>query len=393
MLTGSKTSNLPLLLPWGIAILPSLKLLLQRPFATVIVCLIAVFASFLPSAVLNAHFSGDWSGTALEADKPHGNVILRTAANIALLGVINLNPPVFPESDQWNRFVQKELPKNLNLRLHETLTEPPAAEFWTYQMQTEENTGLGFGVMVLLLISTVFAVVTSGKSFPLRFHSPDTLWRTSIIITPWISALALLSQSEVAPIGRIFASYYILMLPLLLRCPGHERLVKRAGWCFAVFVVFAAAALLLVISPARPLFPAKTVLNHIAAGHSNSKLLARIDEVYSVYRERNHAFAPALGVLPSGLKTLGFVTYDDPETSLWQPYGSRRIVHVCPDDSAAYLRGEGIEYILAKPSLFGTQFPEFNDWLGQVNGRLAQKIQLNLRADSGASDWYLVKLN
>jgi hypothetical protein len=393
LLTSSKTSNLPLLLPWGIAILPSLKLLLQRPIAIAIVCLIAVFASFLPSAVLNAHFCGDWSGVSLEGDKPHGNVVFRTAANIALLGVINLNPPVFPQSDQWNRFVQKELPKNLNLRLHETLAEPPASEFWAYQMQTEENTGLGFGVVVLLLISTVFAAAHPGKLFLFRSYSPDNLWRTGIIISPWISTLALLSQSEVAAIGRLLASYYILLLPLLLVCAGHERLVKKTWWRFAVSIVFAIAALLLIISPARPLFPVGTMLGNIESHHSESKLLERIKEVYSVYRDRNHAFAHVLTALPPGLKALGFVTYDDPETSLWQPYGSRRIIHVCPGDNAVDLKKEGVEYILAKPSLFGTQFPPFNDWLARVNASLVQKITLNLRAENGPNNWYLLKLN
>jgi hypothetical protein len=393
MLTSAKTSNLPLLLPWAIAILPSLKLLLQRPIATAIVCLMAIFASFLPTAILNAHFCGDWSGVSLEADKPHGNIVFRTAANIVLLGVINLNPPVFPEADQWNRFVQKELPKNLNLRLHETLTEPAAAEFQTNQMQTEENTGLGFGVTVLLLISAVFAAAHSGKSFLLRFYPFDSLWRTGIIITPWISTLALLSQSEVAPIGRLLASYYILLLPLPLTCLEHEYLVKRTWWRCASYFVFALAALLLVILPARPFFPAGAVLGKIQAHNPGSKLLARAEEVYAVYRDRNDAFAPALNALPPGLKTLGFITYDDPETSLWRPFGSRHIIHVCPDDSAGYLKAEGVEYILAKADLFGTQFPGFDVWLAKVNGRLVKKMQLNLRAATGANDWYLIQLN
>ncbi len=391
MLTAVKTSNLPLLLPWAIAIFPSLRLFLQRPLATVVICVICIFGSFLPSAVLNARFGGDWSGTAAESDKPHGNLFFRTAANVVLLGVLNLSPPVFPEADRWNSFVQKKLPANLNLRLHETLTEPGAAEFKVPEMQLEENAGLGFGVTLLLLISV--AVTQREKLFSPPLHSGEALWRTGIIVTPWISAFALLTQSEVYPIGRILAPYYLLLLPLLLVPSGHEKLVKKIWWHFAAFIVFAMAGLLLIISPARPLFPVKTVLNHIETGHSNSKLLARINEVYSVYRDRNHAFEPALEALPPGLKTLGFITYDDPETSLWQPFGSRRIVHVCPDDNAAYLKGEGVEYILAKPSLFGTQFPEFNDWLAGVNARLVQKIQLNVRADSGVSDWYLVELN
>jgi hypothetical protein len=393
MLTSSKTSNLPLLLPWGIAILPSLKLLLQRPIATAIVSLIAVFASFLPTAVLNAHFSGDWSGTALEADKPHGDLVFRSAANIALVGIVNVTPPVFPEAGRWNSFVQKKLPPNLNVRLHETLIEPEAAEFKAQEMQIEENAALGFGVTVLLLISVASAVAHRRKFFSLSFYPAESLCRTCIIITPWISTFALLTQSEIYAIGRILAPFYILLLPLLLLPSGHELLVKKVWWRCAVFVVFVMAALLLIISPARPLFPVRTVLSNIESHHSDSKLLARVKEVYSVYRDRNHAFAPALDALPPRLKILGLVTYDDPETSLWQPYGSRRIIHVCPSDSAADLKAEGVEYILAKPSLFGTQFPGFDDWLAGVNARLVQKIQLNLRADNGVNDWYLVKLN
>ena len=392
LLTSAKTGNIPLLLPWAMAILPSLKVILQRPVATVGVCIIALVASFLPTAVLNYRFCHDWSGLSLENIQTQPDLPLRTVSNLALITVLNLAPPVFPEADRWNHAVQKAIPADLSLRLHQALVEPPAAELKAPEMQMEENAALGFGVTLLLLIS-VAAATFHGKIFPLSFHSSEALWRAGIIITPWISTFALLTQSEVYPVGRILAPFYILLLPLLLLPSGHELLVKKIWWRFAAFIVFIMAAVPLFISPARPLFPAETVLNNIKASHSDSKFWARVEEVYSVYRDRNHAFAPALKTLPPGLKTLGFVTYDDPETSLWHPFGSRQIIHVCPGDSATYLKGEGVEYILAKPGLFGTQFPEFNNWLASVNARLAQKIQLNLRADSGASDWYLIELN
>ena len=70
VMTSAKTSNLPLLLPWAIALLPSLKLILRRPLWTVAVCVLALVASVLPSMVLNQKFSGDWSG----AELAHGNV-------------------------------------------------------------------------------------------------------------------------------------------------------------------------------------------------------------------------------------------------------------------------------------------------------------------------------
>jgi hypothetical protein len=393
LLTSAKTGNIPLLLPWAIAILPSLKIILQKPLATGAICIIALFASFLPTAILNYDFCHDWSGLSLENIQTHPNLPLRTVSNIALITVLNLAPPVFPEANRWNDTVKRAIPADLSSRLHQTLVEPPAAELQAPEMQMEENAALGFGVTVLLLMSVVGAVSYRRKFFPFPLDSAETLWKAGVIVTPWISTFALLTQSEVYPIGRILAPFYILLLPLLLVSPGHEPLVKKIWWRFAVFIVFVMAALLLIISPARPLFPVRTVLNHIETHRSDSKLLARISEVYSVYHDRNHAFAPALDALPPGLKVLGFVTYDDPETSLWQPYGSRRIVHLCPNDTAADLKARGIEYILAKPSLFGTQFPAFDDWLARLNARLVQKIPLNIRAESGVTDWYLVKLN
>lgn len=392
LLTGAKTGNMTLLLPWAIAILPSLKLVLQRPFVTAAVCLMAVFASFLPTAALNRHFCGDWSGLNLENLQSHGDLPLRTAANIVLVGVLNLTPPVFPEADRWNQFVQRVLPADLQSRLLQTFTEPQAAKLQTTQMQIEENAGLGFGV-TLLLLASVIAAGFRGKAFTARFNSDDVLWRAAIVFSPWISTLALLSQSEVYPIGRILAPYYPLLLPLLLAPAGHESLVKKIWWRATAFMVFAMAAGLLIISPARPLFPVQTILERVQPAHPNSKALARVVEVYSVYRERGNAFAPVLAILPPDLKTLGFVSYDDPETSLWLPFGSRRIVHVTPNDSASYLKAEGVEYILVKDDAFGKWFPGFDDWLKTVNGAVVQKIQLNLRASGTSRDWTLVKLN
>jgi hypothetical protein len=391
LMTSVKFSNLPLLLPWAIAILPSFKILFQKPVATFLVCLVAAFASFLPKAVLNEYFCHDWSGVSLEYDQPHGSTALRTAGNIALVAILNLTPPVFSQADQWNGFVQKTLPASLKLRLLQTFTELPAAELQTTQMQIEENAGLGFGVIPLLFVSVIFAV--RHRANTPCIHSRDTLWRSAVILSPWISTLVLLSRSEVYPIGRILAPNYLLLLPLLLAPAGHAPLVKKTWWRVSAFVVFAMAAGLLIISPPRPLFPVQTILGKIQPAHPDSKLLARVEEVYSVYHDRGHAFAPVLDLLPTGLKVLGLISYDDPEASLWQPFGSRRIIHVCPDDSAAFLKAEGVEYILAKDNMFGNKFPAFDDWLKTVNATVVQKIQLNLRASGGSRDWTLVKLN
>ncbi|HEV2330970.1 MAG TPA: hypothetical protein VGY56_19485 [Verrucomicrobiae bacterium] len=394
LMTAAKTSNLPLLLPWGIAILPVLKTILQRPVATAAVCVVACFASFLPTAIANQYFCRDWSGLSLEALEEHGSLPTRLGVNTVYTAFCNLTPPVFPEADKWNSFVQREIPLRLIDKLQENFTEIGPARLLAPQMQTEEWAGLGFGVTLLAATSALVAVILCRKSFfQFRFRSFDDLSRTGIVLSAWVAAFALLSQSEVTPIARIMAPYYILLLPLLLRAPIHEQLLKKIWWRASAFIVFALAAGLLVISPARPLFPVGHLLEKLQTEHSNSRSRARIQEVYSVYRDRNHAFAPALAVLPPNEKVLGMVTYDDPEAALWQPFGSRRVVCVKPDDTAAWLKSQGVQYILARSTLFGEQFPDYDDWARKTDARLVRKIKLNIRADTGPLDWYLLKLN
>lgn len=395
LLTGAKTGNMTLLLPWAIAILPCLKFFLRRPIATVSVCIVSIFASFLPNAFFNARFcNGDWSGLASENIKAHGHIVFRTVANTVLITILNATPPVFPEANRWSSFVQKTIPPKLNLKLQQALTEPEAVSLSAPEMQMEENAGLGFGLVVLTVVSVLAAAAQGGRPFfKIQFHPAEALWRTGIVLSPWISLLALLSQSEVYPIGRIAAPYYLLLLPSLLASPFHEQLVKKIWWRVAAFIVFFVAGALLVIVPARPLFPAAAIFEKIHTTHPNSKLLARIAEVYAVYHNRGDAFAPARDILPPGLKVLGFITYDDPETSLWFPLGSRTIFHVRPDDSPDYLKGQGVEYILAGSDTLKKHFPDLNDWLKKMNAQVVQTTQLNLRAAEGPTDWYLIKLN
>jgi hypothetical protein len=213
-------------------------------------------------------------------------------------------------------------------------------------------------------------------------------------LAPVISLLALFSQSHMCIIARLIISYYLPILPVLLVGPAQEWLVQQRWWRAAAGVVFAIAAGLLIVSPSRPLFPVQTVLAALQNHEAGSHRLARAEEVYRVYRERNDSFAPARATLLPGVQVLGLTMFDEPETSLWRPFGSRRIEHVCPDDTAAELKARGVEYILVRPDVFGRLFTgSLDDWLQRMHAEAVQKIRLNLRASVGFVDWQLVKLN
>jgi hypothetical protein len=389
MMTSVKTSSLPLLLPWAVAILPSFKLIFPRPLKTFAVCLLALFASVLPTIILNAAHSGDWSGAGLNRSGTNNQIALRTGANVILITIQNLVPPVFPLANEWNRDIQKIIPAGLTSRLHQTMTEREAAEFTLDELQMEENAGLGFGVSLLLLASIVAARFAGQKKVSeCQRNNRDSTGLLCVRWSPFISLFALMTQYGLSVFCRILTPYYALLLPALLTGAGHERLLKKCWWRAAAYAVFFIAGSLLVVSPARPLFPIETIL----AKMPNAP--ARVREVYTVYHERNDAFAPARAILPPDVKVLGMTTFDDPETSLWRPFGSRRIEHVCPADTSAYLKSRGIEYILVRNEAFGKWFSgSLDDWLKKMKAQVVLKFQLNLRAAQGPMDWYLVKLN
>jgi hypothetical protein len=381
MMTACKLSNLTLLLPWVLALLPSARFALRWPARTAAVCALSLAASVLPTAVENYRHTGDWTGMAAEQPNMARAPVFKTGVNVGLAAVQNLVPPVFPWANRWNRTMDEKLPPGLIARLDRTM-ESSASGIHVEQMQIEENAGLGFGASALLLASVVAAFFARPKNF-----GGGSPWLAFVRWSPFVSLLVLLSQSNLYAVARLLTPYYALLLPALLAFGGHEQLVKKCWWRAAAFAVFVLAALPLVFSPARPLFPVQTILSRMR--HPPE----RAQTVYSVYRGRNDGFAPARAALPPGLKVLGLITFDDPETSLWRPFGSRRVVHVRPEDTAADLNRNGVEYVLVKPeALQGWFHCSLDDWLKRMNAQVAAKIPLNLRASAGPLDWYLVQL-
>ena len=105
-----------------------------------------------------------------------------------------------------------------------------------------------------------------------------------------------------------------------------------------------------VLNPARPLWPALTVLRHVEQRWPDRPIFARAALVYGVYRDRPDYLAPLRSSLPAEVRTLGFLaTGDDAEWSLWRPIGSRQVVDLrgladprLGDVDAVVVRADGI---------------------------------------------------
>jgi hypothetical protein len=394
LITSAKSSSLPLLLPWALALLPSWRLVFRWPLRLAAVAVLAVFASFLPTAILNAHFCHDWSGVKSEGTPIVNDPPLRLANNLVLVAEQNLTPPVFPWAGQWNEAVKRAIPAGLEQRLLQAYTEPDAATYKTEFMQMEEGAGLGLGVTLLVCASLAAALRQTGRAaFRWDFGSREAGWLTLLRWSPVVALLVLLSQSALFAIARILTPYYALLLPAVLAGLAQERLVRQTWWRAAAAVVFLLALLLVVITPPRPLFPVKSVLSVFPVDTAAPAVIQKARRVYNVYQSRNEAFAPVLSRLPPDLKILGLFTYDDPETSLWRPFGSRRIEHVCPEDTAADLHRRGIEYVLIPRLKLEQMFHcPAEAWVHRVGGTVVDVIPLDIRAGSGPQEWWLVRL-
>ena len=197
-----------------------------------------------------------------------------------------------------------------------------------------------------------------------------------------------MARSGLSTPARYLTPFYLFILAPILTSAGAELLVRKRRWRSVALATFSLAALLLVLSPPRPLWPARTVLRAAGAETSSNKLLQRAWNVYSVYAQRRDVFRPVREVLPPDLKTLGLAAFNTPEASLWLPFGSRRILHIRENDTAEITRARGIEYVLVNP----VTVRDTSAWLQRFNAEVVRKIPLQVTVRNEPVEWLLVRL-
>jgi hypothetical protein len=394
-LTSTKVSNLPLLLPCAIVVLPHLRLLLRRPVATLLLVCLAALVSILPSAALNTYYSGDWSGLAVEHSVIEMKHPLVGIWGNTLLLLKNLAPPIFPLARWWNQSALSVLPQ--------TIVAPMVANFepgfhTLGELPTEDAAGLGFGVSALLIISLLAAWVVRPAGKPAR--QPDAsrgllprVLRAAVLLAPWVSLLAYFVKSAMMDLQRHLAAYYPLLLPLLLLGAGQAAIVRRRWWQGFALVVMLLAALVLVLVPGRPLWPAQKVLSRLLAWKPDQPLLVRAFKVYSIYDIRSDPLANVRALLPPGLSVVGFLgTPDDIDISLWRPFGRRQVKHILLSDSPEQIRQRQIHYVVVGELNLQENQTTLTDWQKRTGAELVASTTATMSVSQGPHSWYLVRL-
>jgi hypothetical protein len=448
LLTGAKPSNLPLLLPWALVFVASGAWRVTRTatFPSLVtrhapLLLVAAAVSFLPTAILNAHFLGDWSGLSVErAGMAMKNPAVGVWGNAALLLLDNFTPPLFPFAGWWNAHALAALPHFISAPLTANFEQ---GFLWLGELPTEDWAGLGFGLSVLLAVSVAAgwmmrraAHLTGGKvdgrrsgetapddsrieqlsRYPLtrRDATLSPAWSGGegrgegalrirgtgipvelcrlVALAPWISLLAYGMKSGMNSPARLIAPYYPLLLPLLLVGAGQSQIVRRRWWRALAGGVVVLAFIVLILTPDRPLWPAQKILSGLAARHPNSHLISRALEVYSVYAQRSDPLADVRPLLPPNLKAVGFIgAEDDCDISLWLPLGSRRVEHFLLSDPPELFRQKHIEYVVLGGLNLQLRGTTLDAWRQKTGAELVARTNATLKVSEGPQEWFVVR--
>ncbi len=436
LLTSAKSSNLPLILPGLVALASVVGLWLKSVWGRdgmvaqrtrdrqmgsgrrgngrrwigvgilAGVGAIGVLASFVPTAVLNARYAGEWTGYHAEgrvfmATDP----VVATAGNSFMIAVQNLAPPIMPFAMAWNRHALQLFPAGFRAKLLANMEEG----FWEVrEIVAEERAGLGFGIAVLLIVSLAAGCFfwranrSREGSRAYWWSSPRAKWAghrspwmTALLWSPYVSLAAYMAKCGVNAGARLISPYYVLLFPALLRMGNQAWVVRQRWWHRAALGVFALALVVLITIPGRPLWPAQTVLKWGHLHWPNNGTIARAQDVYGVFARRNDGMGPLRRYLPRGTRKIGAISYlPDAITAMWKPFGSRSVEYVIPGDTRESLAARGIEYVVVRndlvPRFFGKSLER---WLESVGGEVIGRETLHLYVwDAGEREWSVVRV-
>jgi hypothetical protein len=411
LLTGAKASNLPLLLPWAIVIFPLVPLLRRKPIATALVVLLAAAVSFLPTAILNVHYLGDWSGLSIErTGMAMKNPVVGVWGNALLLLLGNFTPPLFPFAGWWNAHALAALPHFISAPMIANF-EPGFLSLG--ELPTEDWAGIGFGLSVLLAVSVIGSFgIRRLKHSTFNIQQPTSnsrqpggtlsvecsalnveCWMFPLLrLAPWIALLAYTMKSGMVTPARLIAPYYPLLLPLLLAGAGQSQIVRRRWWRALAGGALVLAFVVLILTPDRPLWPAQTILSGLAARHPNQHLISRALDVYTVYAKRSDPLADVRALLPKDAQTVGFIgAEDDCDISLWLPLWSRRVEHFRLSDPPERFRQARVEYAVVGGLNLQLRGTTLDAWLQKTGAEVVASTNATQKVSEGPQAWHMVR--
>ena len=333
LLTNTKQSNMPLGLLWLVAALPGTGMALRRPFATLAVTVMGLMVSVIPVVAQNLSHTGNWMGwPRAEQTWIPQYPLVAVVANTGLVSLHNLLPPFLPFSNRWNA-----LATVFGDRFDPYLR---GFEFFGQMPKVFDEASAGLGPCLMVLAVAAWFLRSKGEKAGGRGAPAWLKWSMAALM------LLFLAKMGCRQPARYLAAYYPFLVVLFVAGGPHAQIVRRRWWQFAAMASIGCSVLLLALSKQRPVLPTPGMAGWLAA-HSpvGGKFFAR----WQTKLEDSLALGDHLVPFQPWLKdaqVVGYAAYTIGELKLWEPYGSRRVVHVLNGDSPALLRAQGIRWLV-----------------------------------------------
>lgn len=387
LLTGVKASNLPLLLPLVWALWPVRRLLPKRPFGSVVVLLVTVLISFVPTAALNQYYAGNWGGDPSNIEKVQlRNPVAGIVGNGLQLILQSLEPPFLPLAHTAEVWVWNEFPEGVREYLNRNF---PRFGVGFRELPQEESAGVGIGILAAAVVSIYAWNYSRGE----KWSRANPARRRGIAIgtLTWAALFVFMTKLGSESTSRLVAAYYPLMLLPLLLNRGQDNLVRDRLYN-ALGVLSGIVALgAVILTPSRPLWPAQSFFAWGEETFPQSAFMQHAARVFTVYHDRNDLFAAVRQSIPESVETIGLIEEnDDAEASLWRPYGHRRVVHLWKDGRC---QDRNVQWVVVKNSMIGGGTAEgFKQWLDRNGGTLVSQQPITEKVSHGSEIWSVVRL-
>lgn len=241
-------------------------------------------------------------------------------------------------------------------------------------MLIEEGASLGLFATIAMLVGIVIAWRKKVKGRAVVLFSLCAMMLAVFITTP-------------GTLGRSFIGFFVIMLPFAftgLASAPHGLLKVGGVLCLCMGV------LTIVINPACPLWPVKTVAEYVPHAGLKSKMLE-----YAHYSKRHTGAEKISALIPAEEQVVGAQIADgEVSVGFWKPFESGRVVKFYPRElNLDRLKSDGVKYLIVKD--YGSFLDENglpSSVLKRVHGEIAATIHHTSYMQKGPEPWFLVKV-
>jgi hypothetical protein len=383
LMTGTKASNIPLLLPLGLCIIPLGSILIAKPIRIILAVIIVGLVSFLPTAFMNLHYAGDWSGDPSNSEKMKlSDPFAGLGGNALQLLEGAFSPSVFPNAKKWTTACERMIDQ---APLSAIKAHYPRFTLSVGELATEEGAGLGPGILILCLVALVFALMPG--------HGQGITGRAMVFgMLCWVAILAFMAKLGSESAARLAAPYYAGLVVPFIAFRSHEALARRRWWRYLAVLCCLSVLPAVIFSPSRPIFPTSKLIEFAGKTSLPTKLLDRLAAVYAVYGKRSDSLALVREHIPKECRVIGFAGKgNESEYSLWKPIGQGIRVVDLGNGNQPLGRNPHIDCIVGSEIGIRERFATDATGLAEIfQGNVLWSGKIDLFASHEPSIWHVI---